>query len=84
MSGRVSQQIGASQESKLIYKIVEQLQKNNQDVSTKQASFTIPISKPTGLSSEGNLYYEWLRNIRELSAHLGNCCTTTTTTTLLT
>ena len=79
MSGRLSQQIGSDQESKLVYEIVKQIQKNNQLIISNQSSFHIPISKPIGLSSNSNLYYEWLRSLKEISSHLSNCCTTTST-----
>ena len=80
MSGRLSQQIGSSQKSKLIYEIIKQIQKNNQLIVSNQPSFHVSTSKSIGLNSNSNLYYEWLRNLKELSLHLSNCCTTTTTT----
>lgn len=81
---RISQQIGWSQESKLIYQIVQQTEKLNNQFTTGQPAFKVPVSKQIGLSNESNLYYEWLTSLSKLTSHYANCCTPTTTTTTTT
>lgn len=71
---RISQQIGWSQEAKLIYQLIRETEKMNALFLGNQPSFHVPISKPVGLSTEGNLYYEWLRELSKLTAHAANCC----------
>ena len=71
---RISQQIGWSQESKLIYQIVQQTEKLNNQFTTGQPGFKVPVSKQIGWSNESNLYYEWLRSLSKLTSHYANCC----------
>ena len=81
---RVSQQIGWSQESKLIYQLIKQTERLNQLLPGTQAAYNnTPVSRMIGWSNESNLYYEWLRSLDKLTQHYSNCCTTTTTTTTL-
>jgi hypothetical protein len=76
---RVSQQIGWSQESKLIYQIVKQTERLNQLLPGNQpAANTTRVSRQIGWSNESNLYYEWLRSLDKLTQHYSNCCTPTT------
>ena len=83
MSKRVSQQIGWSQESKLIYQIIQQLDRLNQLIPGNQPAYnTTPVSKQIGWSNESNLYYELLRSLDKVTQHYANCCTTTTSTTI--
>lgn len=77
---RISQQIGWSQESKLIYQIVQQTERVNQILPGNQAGFNVPISKQIGWSNESNLYYQWLLSLSKLTSHYANCCAPTTTT----
>ena len=81
---RISQQIGWSQEAKLIYQLIKQTEKLNTLFPGNQPGFKIPISKPISLSNEANLYYEWLRELSKLTAHAADCCSPTTTTTTTT
>jgi hypothetical protein len=78
---RISQQIGWSQESKLIYQIVQQTERVNQILPGSQAGFNVPVSKQIGWSNESSLYYQWLLSLSKLTSHYANCCTPTTTTT---
>ena len=71
---RVSQQIGWSQESKLIYEIIKELEKMNKSFPGNQPSYKVNVSKPIGISNEANLYYEWLNSLSKLTAHAANCC----------
>lgn len=72
---RISQQIGWSQESKLIYQIVQQTEKLNKILPGNQpAANTTRVSKQIGWSNESNLYYEWLRSLDKLTQHWSNCC----------
>jgi len=76
---RISQQIGWSQESKLIYQIVKQTERLNQVLPGNQpAANTTRVSRQIGWSNESNLYYEWLRSLDKLTQHYSNCCTPTT------
>ncbi len=73
---RISQQIGWSQESKLIYQLVKQTERLNQILPGNQsAANTTRVSKQIGWSNESNLYYEWLRSLDKLTQHYSNCCT---------
>lgn len=81
---RISQQIGWSQESKLIFQLIQQTEKLNKQFPTGQPAFKIPVSKQIGWSNESNLYYEWLTSLSKLTSHYANCCTPTTTTTTTT
>lgn len=81
---RVSQQIGWSQESKLIYQLIKETDRLNELLPGNQpAANTTRVSRMIGWSNEANLYYEWLRSLDKLTQHYG-CpdCTTTTTTTV--
>lgn len=71
---RVSQQIGWSQESKLIYEIIKQTERLNTILPGNQPSYKVNVSKPIGISNEANLYYEWLVQLTKLTAHRANCC----------
>jgi len=81
---RISQQIGWSQESKLIYQIVQQTERVNQILPGSQAGFNVPVSKQIGWSNESSLYYQWLLSLSKLTSHYANCCAPTTTTTTTT
>lgn len=73
---RISQQIGWSQESKLIYQLVQQTERVNQLLPGNQpAANTTRVSRQIGWSNESNLYYEWLRSLDKLTQHYSNCCT---------
>jgi hypothetical protein len=78
---RVSQQIGWSQESKLIFELIKETEKLNTLLPGSQPSYNVNVSKQIGWSNESNLYYEWLNSLSKLTAHSSNCCTPTTTTT---
>lgn len=78
---RISQQIGWSQESKLIYQLVQQTERVNQILPGSQAGFNVPISKQIGWSNESSLYYQWLLSLSKLTSHYADCCAPTTTTT---
>ena len=71
---RISQQIGWSQESKLIYQLIQQTERLNQILPGNQAGFKVPVSKQIGWSNESNLYYEWLVSLSKLTSHYSNCC----------
>jgi len=78
---RVSQQIGWSQESKLIYQLIKETDRMNELLPGNQpAANTTRVSRMIGWSNEANLYYEWLRSLDKLTQHYG-CpdCTTTIT-----
>jgi len=82
---RVSQQIGWSQESKLIYQLIKETDRLNELLPGNQpAANTTRVSRMIGWSNEANLYYEWLRSLDKLTQHYG-CpdCTTTSTTTAI-
>lgn len=76
---RVSQQIGWSQESKLIFELIKQTQRLNTLLPGNQPSYNVNVSRQIGWSNESNLYYEWLNELAKVTAHAADCCTTTTT-----
>jgi hypothetical protein len=81
---KISRQIGWSQESNLIYQIIQKTERLNQILPGNQASYgSRRVSQMIGWSNESKLYYEWLRSLNKLTQHLGcpDCTTTTTSTT---
>lgn len=61
---RVSQQIGWSQEGKLIYEIIKQLRQLGGSLGTTNGQ--IDVSKEIGIKNDVNLYYEWLKELSRL------------------
>lgn len=76
---RVSQQIGWSQESKLIFELIKETEKLNTLLPGGQPSYNVNVSRQIGWSNESNLYYEWLNELAKVTAHAADCCTTSTT-----
>lgn len=79
---RVSQQIGWSQESKLIYELIKQTEELNKFLPGNLTNGHVNISRQIGWSNESNLYYEWLKSLAKLQRE-GTITTTTSTTTTL-